>query len=178
MSESVEAMVKKILKDMNTKDSSSNHSNSNKGIANGDSSKFKNATANDYPILQKHPEWVKTPTGKTYDEITLEGVLDGSVTPQDVRITSDMLYAQGAIATDAGRPAIKNNLDRAAELVAVPDDVILSTYSALRPYRSSKQELLDLADRYENEYDAKIVADFIREAAELYEQRKKLKGDN
>src|SRR5699024_5606101 len=118
-------------------------------------------SAKDYPILEKHPEWVTTPTGKSFDDITLEGVLDGSVTAQDVRITSNMLYAQGAIASDAGRPAIKNNLDRAAELVAVPDDVIMSTYNALRPYRSTKQELLDLADRYEKEYDATIVANYI-----------------
>jgi propanediol dehydratase small subunit len=176
MSESIEAMVKKILEDMNTKDSAAT-TTINK-TSSGSSSQFKNATAKDYPIIEKRPEWVKTPTGKSYDELTLEGVLDGSVTAQDLRITSDMLNAQGAIAEDAGRPAIKNNLDRAAELVAVPDDIILKTYNALRPYRSSKQELLDLANRYENEFDATITAGFIREAAELYEQRKKLKGDN
>lgn len=175
MSESIEAMVKKILEDMNTKDS---NTNTKVTVNSGNSSKFTNATAADYPIIDKHPDWVKTPTGKTYDELTLEGVLDGSITAQDLRITPDMLNAQGAIAADAGRPAIKNNLDRAAELVTVPDEIILSTYNALRPYRSSKQELLDLADRYESEFDATIVAGYIREAAEFYEKRKKLKGDN
>ena len=46
------------------------------------------------------------------------------------------------------------------------------------PYRSSKQELLSIAEELETQYQAKICAGFIREAAEHYERRKKLKGDN
>ena len=34
---------------------------------------------------------------------------------------------------------------RQAELIAVPDDRLLEIYNALRPYRSTKQELLDIA---------------------------------
>jgi propanediol dehydratase small subunit len=51
-------------------------------------------------------------------------------------------------------------------------------YNALRPYRSSKQELLDIANELETQYSAKISAAYVREAAEHYEKRKKLKGDN
>ena len=46
------------------------------------------------------------------------------------------------------------------------------------PYRSSKEELLSIAEELETQYQAKICAGFIREAAEHYERRKKLKGDN
>ncbi len=37
------------------------------------------------------------------------------------------------------------NFERAAELTAVPDDRILEIYNALRPYRSTKEELLAIA---------------------------------
>ena len=51
-------------------------------------------------------------------------------------------------------------------------------YNALRPYRSTKQELLDIAKELRDQYNAKICADWFEEAAEFYETRKKLKGDN
>ncbi|MFW6273880.1 MAG: diol dehydratase small subunit, partial [Halanaerobium sp.] len=44
-------------------------------------------------------------------------------------------------------------------------------------YRSTKQDMLDIADELENEYGAVINAKFIREAAQVYEKRKRLKGD-
>lgn len=64
------------------------------------------------------------------------------------------------------------NFERAAELTAVPDDRILEIYNALRPYRSTKEELLAIADDLENRYQAKICAAFVREAAGLYVERK------
>ena len=41
------------------------------------------ATVGDYPLANKHPDWVKTATNKTLDDITLENVLNGKVAPQD-----------------------------------------------------------------------------------------------
>lgn len=64
------------------------------------------------------------------------------------------------------------NFERAAELTAVPDDRILEIYNALRPYRSTKEELMAIADDLENRYQAKICAAFVREAATLYVERK------
>lgn len=51
-------------------------------------------------------------------------------------------------------------------------------YNALRPYRSTKEELLAIADDLERRYQAVICAAFVREAAALYLERKKLKGDD
>lgn len=136
------------------------------------------AKVHDYPLANKHPEWVKTATNKTLDELTLENVLSGKITAQDMRITPDTLRIQAAIARDAGRDRLAMNFERAAELTAVPDDRILEIYNALRPYRSSKQELLDIADDLESRYSATICAAFVREAATLYVERKKLKGDD
>lgn len=175
MSESIETLVRKVLSEMNDKKPANSMSQSSDSLNN---SRYENATKADYPIASKHPDWVKTPTGKSFNDLTLKGVMDGTVVAEDVRISADILKAQGAIASDAGRPAIKKNFDRAAELVAVPDDMIFEIYNALRPYRSTKEELNQIANRLENEYSAKINAKFVREAAGLYEERKKLKGDN
>ena len=132
----------------------------------------------DYPLANKHPEWVKTATNKTLDDFTLENVLSDNVTALDMRITPETLRIQAAIARDAGRDRLAMNFERAAELTSVPDDRILEIYNALRPYRSTKQELIAIADDLEQRYQAKICAAFVREAAELYVERKKLKGDD
>ncbi|WP_260863465.1 propanediol dehydratase small subunit PduE [Citrobacter sp. Marseille-Q6884] len=136
------------------------------------------AKVTDYPLANKHPEWVKTATNKTLDDFTLENVLSNKVTAQDMRITPETLRIQADIAKDAGRDRLAMNFERAAELTAVPDDRILEIYNALRPYRSTKAELMAIADDLENRYQAKICAAFVREAAVLYVERKKLKGDD
>ena len=142
------------------------------------SASIQSAKVTDYPLANKHPEWVKTATNKTLDDFTLENVLSDNVTAQDMRITPETLRIQAAIARDAGRDRLAMNFERAAELTSVPDDRILEIYNALRPYRSTKQELIAIADDLERRYQAKICAAFVREAAELYVERKKLKGDD
>ena len=134
--------------------------------------------ATDYPLYKKHPEKVVTSTGKTLEDINLENVLKQKVRPQDFRITPQTLKMQGEIAKNAGRPAIQNNLQRASELTNVPDARLLEMYNALRPYRSSKQELLDIAAELNDKYQAPICSNWFKEAAENYEHAHKLKGDN
>lgn len=177
MSTDVENMVRKILEDMNKGDVSTTVSPKTNQSSTKENGGFGKVTVEDYPIAEKHPDWVQTATGKTFDDITLENVMNGNVTPEDVRITPDILKAQGDIATSAGRPTIASNFDRAAELTSVPDERVLEIYNKLRPNRSTKQELLDIADELESKYNAKTNAAFIREAADYYEQRNKLKGD-
>ena len=60
----------------------------------------------------------------------------------------------------------------------IPDDRILQIYNSLRPFRSTKAELLQIADELENKYGALINAALVREAAEVYEKRKKLRSDD
>ncbi len=43
----------------------------------------------DYPLAEKHPDAVMGPRGKRLTDITLDAVLDGSVTMEDLRITPD-----------------------------------------------------------------------------------------
>jgi len=134
-------------------------------------------TKADYPLALKKPELVKTNTGKGMNEITLEAVMAGKIQPQDIKISPETLEMQAQIAESAGRAAFARNLRRAAELTAVPDERILEIYNALRPYRSTKKELLDIADELETKYGAKINGAFIREAAEVYEQRNRLRAE-
>lgn len=135
----------------------------------------KRYTQADYPMLEKHHDAIRTPTGKTVDEITLESVLDGRVTMADVRISPEMLRAQADIAQDAGKPAMGENLRRAAELTNVPDDEVIRMYDMLRPNRSTKAQLDELAAALEGRYRASMCAALVREAALVYEKRGILK---
>ena len=52
---------------------------------------------------------------------------------------------------------------------------IFVSYFTMRPNMSTKDELLGIADELENEYEARINADLVREAAEVYERRGRLR---
>jgi propanediol dehydratase small subunit len=132
-------------------------------------------TVADYPLGEKTPEKLKTPTGKSINDVTLDAVLSGQITEMDVRITPETLEMQAQVADAAGRSFFSNNLRRAAELIAVPDKRILEIYGLLRPYRATKAELMAVADELEREYGAKVTADFVREAATVGEARGRLK---
>jgi propanediol dehydratase small subunit len=122
----------------------------------------------EFPLSEKKPECLKTPSGLSFGEITLDAVLEGKVKMEDLRVTAEALEWQAQIAEAAGRPQLAENFRRAAELTAVPDDLILRVYNALRPGRASESELLSLADELEKEFQASRCAKFIREAAEVY----------
>lgn len=132
-------------------------------------------TPKDYPLATKIPNLIKTPTGKNLEDITLESVMSQEIKPEDIRISKETLEMQAQIAEGMNRNAIARNFRRAGELISVPDERILEMYNSLRPFRSTKEELLKIADELENVYSAKVNADFIREAAEVYEVRKKLR---
>lgn len=125
----------------------------------------------DYPLAEKRKDLIKTPTNKSLDEITLAAVLNGSVTAADVRITAETLELQAQIAESAGRKTFAANLRRAAEMTRIPDDRLLEIYNALRPNRSTKQDLLKIADELTHTYQAPINSKLVTEAAEVYELR-------
>ena len=129
-------------------------------------------TRADYPLAETQPQSVIGPRGKRLSDVTLDAVLDGSVTMEDLRITPEALLAQAEIARDAGRPTLAENFERAAELVNVPQDVIMQVYELLRPGRAkTKQQLLEAARMLREDYDASRMAAFVEEAAATYEER-------
>ncbi len=129
----------------------------------------------DYPLAEKRPELVKTATGKSLADITLDAVVSGEIKAEEIRITPQTLEYQAQIAESIGRPQLARNMRRAAELTKVPDERILQMYNSLRPNRSTKAQLLAIADELESQYGAKVCAAFVREAAEVYERRGVLK---
>jgi Propanediol dehydratase, small subunit len=134
-------------------------------------------TAADYPLGMKRRDILKSPRGIPFDELTLENIESGKVGFEDFRIAPEVLKMQGEIAASAGRGQIGLNFARAGELTKVPDERILQIYNSLRPHRSTKEELLAIADELQNQYGAGVCAGFVREAADVYQRRKLLKGD-
>ncbi|MDR0416149.1 MAG: diol dehydratase small subunit [Propionibacteriaceae bacterium] len=130
-----------------------------------------------YPLGEKIPEQIKSATGRPLPDFSLEGVVSGTLTAEDFRIAPETLEMQAQVADSVNRGAFARNLRRAAELIAVPDEELLSIYNALRPYRSTKAELYAIADKLENQYGCKINPAFIREAADVYEQRGRLRAE-
>lgn len=98
-----------------------------------------------YPLGQYESDSITSRTGKKLSEITLEEVKKGNVQADDIKISKEMLRRQGEVAAENDNPAMAGNFDRAAELVDVPDDVILNMYNKLRPNRSTKKELVEMA---------------------------------
>ncbi len=132
---------------------------------------------NDFPRKKRYPlgkharESVCTRTGRRLSELTLEAIRNGKVAPEDLSIHPDTLRAQADIAEEAGFPHLAENLRRAAELTRVPNEKVLMIYEALRPYRTSYERLLKLADELERVYQAVACARFVREAANVYRER-------
>ena len=126
----------------------------------------------DYPLAETRPGEVLGWRGLSLDDITLDAVLAGDVTMEDLRITPRALRDQAEIARAAGRATLARNFERAAELVEVPQDLVMETYELLRPGRAkSKQEILDRAELLRSKYSAPGIGSFLEEAAEAYDRR-------
>src|SRR5919201_6392969 len=124
----------------------------------------------DYPLGAKRPDLVRTPSGLPLEELTLDGLRAGSLKADDIRATPETLRRQSAVALAAGRRALADNLARAAELATLPDETILRIYGALRPHRSTAEELDGWAAQLD-EAGAPLCAAFVREARVVYTQR-------
>ena len=126
----------------------------------------------DYPLAENRPDLVHDPDGRPLDDITFEKVVAGDIDMTSLRITPDALKLQAEIARAAGRPTLAANFERAAELVNVPQEVIMEVYELLRPGRAgSKDPLIAAARRLREEFGAERMASFVEEAAAVYERR-------
>ncbi len=124
-----------------------------------------------YPLGENDRENIKSRTGKSLSEITLDEVMKGHIGPDDIKISPEQLKAQGQVARAADSQPMEKNFERAAELTNVPDDIILSMYNKLRPNRATKLELVQLAQELLEKYQAPNCAKLVLEAAEVYEKR-------
>ena len=104
-------------------------------------------------------------------DLTLEHLRAGKILPDDVTISRETLLAQATRAEAEGYPQLARNFRRAAELTAIPNDVLLQTYEKLRPYRSTYYELLAMSQEISACYDAPETGEYIRQAAEAYQAK-------
>jgi propanediol dehydratase small subunit len=124
----------------------------------------------DYPVGARRPDLVSTPGGVALDDVTLDAIRAGELGADEMRATPATLRLQADVARAAGRTQLAESLARAAELAAVPDDLLLEIYTALRPGRATAEELEAWASRLDG-FDAVATAAFVREAAAAYAER-------
>ena len=114
---------------------------------------------------------IYTFSGRSIDELSIQGILSGDLTAEDFRIHGETLNHQARVSEEAGYAQLAENLRIAAELTHMSNEEILDIYNTLRPRRTSYKEMIDMAERLQNEFTAPLTAAFVREAAEVYLQR-------
>jgi propanediol dehydratase small subunit len=125
-----------------------------------------------YPVGEKRTDKVRSRSGRPLADISLQSILDGELDIDDIGISADGLRTQAEIARLAGRETLARNFERAAELVTVPNGLLVEVYELLRPGRATDAQVLgDMARRLRRDFDAERIADLIEEAAEVYERR-------
>ncbi len=123
--------------------------------------------ATDYPLGLRRPDLVTTPSGLSLADVTLDAARAGALGADDFRATAQTLELQAQVARSAGRRQLADNLDRASELVLVGEEELLAIYTALRPGRSTPEELEGWAELLDARGASRVAA-FVREAAAAY----------
>lgn len=109
-------------------------------------------------------------SGKNSDQVTVAAIRQGDITIDDVRIHPDTLEHQAQIAEQHGNAQLAANFRRAAELTGMADDEVLALYDALRPGRSTYEQLIAHAESLETR-GAVRNAELFRQAASAYARR-------
>jgi propanediol dehydratase small subunit len=113
---------------------------------------------------------VRALSGRGVRELTLEAVRRGELSLPDLRIHPETLERQASVAAAHANPQLAENLRRAAELTRLPDDEVLAIYNALRPGRSTPEQLAELAAGLAERGLPRCAA-LLTEAAEVYARR-------
>lgn len=123
-----------------------------------------------YPIGEHHRGEVRSQTGRSADELTVEAIRSGAITSADAAVDPETLRRQAVFAEEGGNPQLAENLRRGAELATFSDDDVLRFYDALRPGRSSVAELEAIATELEGGGGVRCAA-LVREAIAHYRRR-------
>jgi propanediol dehydratase small subunit len=119
----------------------------------------------------------RTMSGRKVSELNLEGVASGELMPDDFRISPESLIKQAETAEQAGYAELGHNFRRAAELTNLDSKEIFDIYETLRPGRTNRARLMELAEHLETKRDAPLTARLVREAAEAYFDRGFIKAE-
>lgn len=123
-----------------------------------------------YPLSENDFN-IKSKSGKYLKDISIDEVIKGNITGEDIKISKETLKIQGEIAKKEGRDQLGENFERASELVEIPDDELLIIYNMLRPYRSSEDELLQKAKEIKVKFGAIRCSELIMDALKTYKKR-------
>lgn len=168
----IERIAKEVLKSMA---SIQNNQQKYKSEETHRNKKSCDVSKKDYPLGKKRPDLIKTSTGKAINDISLENLLNEKISVDDIKINENTLLYQAQVAESVGNIQLAANLRRASELTVIPDAKVMEIYNALKPHNSTKQQLISIASELEDKYNAKLNADFIREAVKSYEKRNMIK---
>ena len=130
-----------------------------------------------YP-LRENANNLQAANGRALADVTVDAATAAELTISDLQISAETLQAQADVARQAGYAQLAENLARAAELTVVPNDAVLRMYDLLRPGRSTRVQLDQLANQLETEYGAPRCAALVREASAAYERRKLFRREN
>jgi propanediol dehydratase small subunit len=106
----------------------------------------------------------------TDDKFTVQAAVDGKLGLSDLRMDPATLERQAVVAGDGGNPQLAENFLRAAELTALDGEEVMSLYEALRPHRSTAEELEALQASLQAR-GASRCAELVRQAAVVYARR-------
>lgn len=106
----------------------------------------------------------------TEQRFTVEAAVDGKLGLSDLRMDPAVLAHQAVVAHEGGNPQLAENFLRAAELATIDDEEVMALYEALRPHRSSAEELESLRTSLELR-GASRCAELVRQAAAVYARR-------
>jgi len=103
-------------------------------------------------------------------ELSVQAAVDGKLELADLRMDPATLAHQASVAKEQGNPQLADNFLRAAELAVLDGEEVMGLYEALRPHRSTAEELealrASLSDR-----GASRCAELVRQAADAYARR-------
>jgi propanediol dehydratase small subunit len=126
-----------------------------------------------YPLGEHRAAVLQARSGRPLAGITVASCMAGELGPDDIAIEAETLRLQAEIARGAGRPRLAENLERAAEMVALPAELIFAIYEKLRPGRArDATELREIAARLRAEHQVEKLAALVEEAAAAYADRK------
>jgi propanediol dehydratase small subunit len=104
------------------------------------------------------------------NEFTVQAAVDGKLALADLRMDPATLAHQASVARKHGNPQLADNFLRAAELAVLDGEEVMGLYEALRPHRSTAEELETLRASLEDRGAARC-AELVRQAADAYARR-------
>src|SRR6201999_1426176 len=106
----------------------------------------------------------------TDDKFTVQAAVDGKLELSDLRMDPAALAHQAVVAEEGGNPQLAENFLRAAELAILDVEEVMNLYEALRPHRSTAEELESLRVSLDAR-GASRCAELVRQAAIVYARR-------